>query len=186
MAATPSIGMLGSGPGAPEPGEGDGLGDAFGPLDAVPPADADGDPLGLETVVPNGVGEAACVLEDPGAGVGVGGLVVGFGVGRGVAVGLGVAVGGGVGAGVGDGVGGGVGALTTTGVARVNCGLFPSLVTEWKTTVQLPAGNVFDPVHIPSRVVPEIRVRDVVRVVDPLDATALTLLAVSPAVVFPT
>jgi hypothetical protein len=61
----------------------------------------------------------------------------------------------------------------------------PRLVTAWNVTVQDPAGKVLEPVQMPSSVDPEIRVSEVVRVVDPLDATAVTLTAVSFVEVLP-
>jgi hypothetical protein len=60
------------------------------------------------------------------------------------------------------------------------------LLTALKATVQVPAGRVLDPVHVPSSVVPGPSARNVVRVVDPFEATAVTLLAVSPSLSLPT
>ena len=61
------------------------------------------------------------------------------------------------------------------------------MLTALKVTVQEPAGKVVDPVHIPSRVdPPETNDNEVIRVVDPSDASAVTLTAVSPVVELPT
>jgi hypothetical protein len=127
-------------------------------------------------VVPNGVGPGA--TDVPGSGVAVAGTVVGRGVGRGVGGG------GTVGTGVGTGVGVGPVTKTETGVED---GVVPRLPTALKVTVQEPAGKVVDPVQIPSRVEPEANESEVFRVVNPVDATAVTLMAVSPGgVVLPT
>lgn len=156
------------------------LDDADGDGLSAPDAEAPAEMLASVTVVPKGVGPG--VDDAPGRGVAVAGTLVGRGVGLGVglAVGFGVVVGGG-----GPGVGVGVGGVTTTDTG-VEDGFVPRLLTAWKITVQEPAGKVLDPVQIPSRGEPEVRVRVVVRVVDPLDATADTLVAVSPIVVLPT
>jgi hypothetical protein len=65
--------------------------------------------------------------------------------------------------------------------------LFPRLLIALKVTVQVPDGSVEDPAHVPLRAVsPAAKDRGVVRVVVPFEATALTLLAVSLSVSFPT
>jgi hypothetical protein len=133
------------------------------------------------TVVPNGV--APGVAEIPGRGVAVAGTPVGLGVGRTVGRGVGLGVGGG-GTGVGASVGVGPVTKTETGVED---GVVPRLPTALNVTVHEPAGSVLEPVHVPSRSEPDVRDSEVFRVVDPFDATAVTLTAVSPGgVVFPT
>ncbi len=129
-------------------------------------------------MVPNGVGETARETELPGFGVAVAGTDVGLGVG------LGVAVGRGVGRGVGAGVGGGVGAVTMrVGPPRVK--FLPRLLVAEKVTDHVPAGSVDDPLQVPLSAVPAVRTSDTVRVVEPFDASARTLLAVSLSVFLP-
>jgi hypothetical protein len=131
-------------------------------------SELDGTLLGFVTVVPNGVGDT------PGELAGRGVAVAGRGVGR--AVGLTV------GTGVGTGVGGGVGEVTTTGVAKDWLGLLPALVTELKVTVQVPPARVEEPVQVPvSDVPPADNDRGTVWFAEPVDANALTLIAVSAA-----
>jgi hypothetical protein len=58
--------------------------------------------------------------------------------------------------------------------------LLPALVTALKVTVQVPAGNVEDPVQVPfSGVPPGDNARKTVLVAEPVDADALTLRAIS-------
>jgi hypothetical protein len=111
----------------------------------------------LVTVVPNGVDDAPDETELPGFGVDVAGTAVGFGVGLGVAVRIGV------GRGVGLGVGGGVGAVTTTwpGITKGGGFVGPVLV-DWYVTVQVPAGNVDEPVQVPLRALPLVNVNGTV------------------------
>lgn len=109
------------------------------------------------TVVPNGVDDAPDETELPGLGVDVAGTAVGLGVGLGVAIGIGV------GRGVGVGVGGGVGAVTTTWPGITKGGGFVSpVLVDWYVTVQLPAGNVDEPVHVPLRALPPVKVKGTV------------------------
>jgi hypothetical protein len=59
-------------------------------------------------------------------------------------------------------------------------------VIDLKVTVQEPGGSVLEPDQVPLRAVPPaFNDSEVVRVVDPSDATAVTLMAVSPVVVLP-
>jgi hypothetical protein len=164
-------------PGDPIPA-GDADGEGVASPDDAAATDSPGELLGLVMVVPNGVGPG--VTEVPGTGVAVGGTPVGRGVGLGVGRGVGLGVGGG-----GTGLGTGVGPATRT-ATEVEDGFVPRLPTALKVTVQEPGGKVVDPFHIPLRVEPESNDSDVVRVVDPFDASALTLIAVSPVVVLPT
>lgn len=113
------------------------MGDPFGLREARAVPEFAGEPLGLVTVVPNGVGEMRAETEPSGTGV----AVAGSGVGRGV----GLTVGTGVGKGVGAGVGGGDGAVTTTGAVGPKVGLVPPLLTALNVTGQLPAGSVDEP-----------------------------------------
>jgi len=166
-------------PGDPAPA-GEGEGEGLASLDDAAASEGPSAPLGSVIVVPKGVGPG--VTEVPGTGVAVAGRPVGRGVGLGVGRGVGLGVGGG-GTGVGTGVG--VGPATRT-ATEVEDGFVPRLPTALKVTVQEPAGKVVDPFHIPLRVEPESNDSDVVRVVDPFDASALTLIAVSPVVVLPT
>jgi len=129
------------------------------------------------TVVPNGVGETAGVTDAPGTGVTVTGAEVGLGVGLGVAVGGG---GGGVGAGVAVGAGVGVGAVTTTGFGASVLGLLSAVVVELNLTVQVPTGRVDEPLQVPDSGGSTVDM-DTVRVVEPLEATAVTVIAVSVA-----
>jgi hypothetical protein len=131
-------------------------------------------------VVPNGVGPG--VSDPPGTGVAVAGPAVGRGVGLAVGPGVGPGVGGG-GTGVGTGVG--VGPVTTTETG-VEDGVDPRLPTALKVTVHDPAAKVVDPFQTPSRGEPENNPSGVFSVVDPFDASAVTLMAVSSGVVPPT
>ena len=82
-----------------------------------------------------------------------------------------------MGVGVGIGVGGGVGAATITGVEKVRLGALPALVTALKVTVQVPAGSVDLPAHVPLSGVPAASDRETVLTFEPADAVALTLSA---------
>lgn len=67
-----------------------------------------------------------------------------------------------------------------TGFGAFVLGLLPVLVTEVNLTVQVPTGNVDDPVHVPDSGGSTVDI-GTVRVMEPFDATALTLVAVSVA-----
>jgi hypothetical protein len=166
IATTPSSGTLnGREPGAAT-GDADGLGDSVGFLEERAVPEPVGEPLGLVTVVPNGVGETPGETELPGFGVDVAGTAVGFGVGRGVAVGVGV----------GTGVGGGVGAVTTTVAVGPSVGLVPPLLIAVNVTGQLPTGRVEEPVQVPFRGVP---LRDSATVAPATDAVTVTASSVA-------
>ena len=166
IATTPSSGTLnGRDPGTAAC-EADGLGDPPGLREERAVSEPDGEPLGLLTVVPNGVGETPGETELAGCGV----AVAGSGVGRGVGLTVGI--------GVGTGVGGGVDAVTTTGAVGPNVGLVPALLTALNVTGQLPTGRVDEPAHVPLRASPVVRDNETV----PPATDALTVTASSVAV----
>lgn len=161
--------MKGREPGVTAPGDGDGLGDAFGSRVEGAASELEGTPLGLEAVVPTGIGELPGEIELPGPG-GVAGTAVGLGVGLGVGRAVGLGVGGGV------AVGAGVGDVTTTGPTETGVGFAPLLLTALKVTVQLPAGSVVDPVQIWLASEPPVTASEI----DRPATEAVTLVAGAP------
>ena len=160
IATTPSSGTLNGGdPAGSVPGDEEGLGDPLGFREEGAVSEPVGDPLGLLTVVPNGVGAGPGETELPGRGVAVAGTGVGLAVGTGV----------------GTGVGGGVGAVTITGAVGGRVGLVPPLLIALNVTGQLPTGKLEEPVQVPFAVVPPVRTRECATPA----TVAVTLLAVS-------